>query len=1693
MGALPAGGGMVAVQATEAEVAESLAGFAGRLSIGAVNGPQATVVSGDSDALDEWLPRWEHRKTTRLRVSHAFHSHRMEPMLAEFRSVAEGLTFAVPRIPVVSNVTGQVVSAELTDPGYWVDHVRQPVRFFDGVRTLEREGVRRFFELGPDGVLTALARQAVEEDAVFAAALRARKPEADTFAGFLGQAHAAGATVDWSAYYAGTGARRIELPTYAFQRERYWLTAGPNAGDPSAAGQRRVEHPVLAAALPLADRDEWVLTGRLAAETHPWTEDHVVLGLTVLPGAALVELALAAGRQADTPVVDELVLEAPLVLPAEGAVAVQVTVGPAEDGRREVAIYTRPEAGTEPATRHAHGTLTATAPAVAPFPAEWPPTGAEPVPVDGLYDRLADAGYEYGPVFQGLRAAWRSGDEVYAEVALPDDTGAGRFGIHPALLDAALHGGLVDRDRQAAVELPFSWSGVQLGRSAVSRVRARLAPVGGSASRIDLVDEDGRPVASVERFTSRPVDPAQLDRGAKAGATPLHRVEWAEVAVEGTVSARVAVLGDLTAGERFADLDALQRALADGATAPDVVVAGVSAVDAGGPAEAARHVAGSTLALLQRWLTGAAGARLVVATRGGVAVGDEAPDLALAPVWGLVRSAQSEHPGRFQLVDVDDAEPDWAALAGLDEPQLAVRQGRVLAPRLAAVPALPDGPWRLGIEQKGSLEGLGIIASDADRPLAAGEVRIGVRAAGLNFRDVLIALGMYPGEAPLGSEAAGVVLEVGSAVDDLAVGDRVLGLMADPFGPVAVTDRAMVARMPAGWSFAQAASVPVVFLTAYYGLVDLAGLKPGERVLVHAAAGGVGMAAVQIARHLGAEVYATASPPKWAAVEALGVPADRIASSRDLGFRDAFLSATGGSGVDVVLDALAGEFVDASLDLLPRGGRFVEMGKADVRDPDEVAAEHAGVRYQAYDLFEAGPARIQQMLTEVLALFEQGVLDHAPIRTWDVRRGVEAFRFLREGRNVGKVVLTVPPPLDPDGTVLVTGGTGGLGAVFARHLVSVYGIRRLVLVSRRGVDAPGAGALVEELEGLGAAVRVEACDVADRDQIAGIVGSVGPLAAVIHAAGLLDDGTISSLSPGQLDRVLRPKLDAAVHLHELVPDAELVLFSSVAALIGSPGQGNYAAANAFLDALAAHRRAAGLPATSLAWGLWADAAGMAGTLSEADLARLERSGVGALSTELGLQLFDQARRHDDALLVPVRLDPAALRGQARAGMLPPLLRGLVRTPVRTRAGGGSLAQRLAGVPATDRERVVLELVQAQVAAVLGHASAGAVDPDRAFKELGVDSLAAVELRNRLSQATDLRLPTTLVFDHPSATAIARFVLAEVGAVEETAARPVVRTRPAPADEPLAIVGMSCRYPGGVSSPAELWELVASGRDAISGLPTDRGWDLEQLYDPDPDRAGTVSSSGGGFVDGVGDFDAGFFGVSPREALAMDPQQRLVLEARLGGVRGRGHGPVLAAGQRHRRLLRRGHLALRADGDAGAGGLPADRDHGQRGVRSGRVQPGPGGSGRLGGHRLLVVGGGAAPGVPGAAVRRVLPRAGRRRHRDVRAVPAHGVQPAARARAGRALQVVRGRRRRDRLRRRARAGRAGAAVRRSAQRPPGARPAPGQRGQPGRRLERADRAQRSLAGAGHPRGAGQRGPVAVRCGRRGGSRDRHDAG
>ncbi|WP_320066036.1 type I polyketide synthase [Micromonospora sp. RTGN7] len=1165
-------GAMVSVALPADEVRALIARWDGAIDVAAHNGPRSTVVSGDPQALAELVARSEiegYRART-VPVDYASHSAHVDALADELRELLAGVTPRTGDIRFFSTVTGQQLDGAELDGAYWFRNLRRTVQLQEATRALLADGHRVFIEVSAHPVLTSALADTADEagvgGAVVVGSLRRDDGGRDRFLASVAEAHVNGVAVDWPAATGRPGGP-VDLPTYPFQRERRWLDRPPLAGDAGGLGLAAERHPLIGAVLRLADEDKLVLSGRISLTGQPWLADHAVAGTVLLPGTAFVDLAIRAGDHAGLDQLDELTLQAPLVLAGRGAVQLQVVVdAPDEQGRRALSIHSRPEptavdTPSGPWVPHATGTLGRAETRTDVVEASaWPPAGAEPVDLAAAYDTLAERGFEYGSTFQGLRALWRAGKEMFAEVALPTDVAPGEFGIHPALLDAALHplalagdGGLV---------LPFAWTGVRLHAANAGVLRVRLTP-DGSGTALVLFDATGVPIVTVKSLGLRSADPAQL-AGATIPAPPLLEVEWT-AAPDGPPITRWAVLDELGHGlpapaGTYPDLSSIVGA-------PQLVIVPFAEED--GP----RAVVHRALRLAQEWLADErfAGARLVLVTRDATTARTEA-GLGSAPVWGLVRTAMSEHPDRFGLVDVTtwnlSADELGRALA-VPEAQVSLRDGALLVPRLVRSPATRD----------------------------------------------------------------------------------------------------------------------------------------------------------------------------------------------------------------------------------------------------------------------------------------------------------------------------TAPALNPEGTVLVTGATGTLGRLFARHLVAEHGVRHLLLVSRRGREAAGMLELEAELIAHGAEASVVACDVADRAAIAAVLQGIPaehPLTAVLHTAGVLDDGTLQALTPGQLDTVLRPKIDAARHLHELTADRHLdafVLFSSLAGTVGTAGQANYAAANTYLDGLALHRRALGLPGTSLAWGLWADDSGMTAHLTDADLARMSRSGIAAMTVDQGLALFDTALATRRPVLVPALLDYSGLRGRNEDGTLAALFHGLVR-PVRraaagARAGASSLQERLAGLPSQEQERVLLELVREAVASVLAYTGADQVAADRAFSDLGFDSLKAVELRNRLNAASGLKLPATSVFDYPDAAELARFLRAELlgPAAGVIVAAPVA----AAADEPIAIVAMACRYPGEVSSPEELWTLLSDERDAVGPFPDDRGWDLDGLYDADPDHVGTSYTRHGGFLHDAARFDPELFGVSAREATAIDPQQRLLLE------------------------------------------------------------------------------------------------------------------------------------------------------------------------------------------------------------------------
>ncbi|ORW96735.1 hypothetical protein AWB92_07320 [Mycobacterium sp. IEC1808] len=1372
-------GGMVSIPQPVERVLALIKPWEQSISVAAQNGPTSVVVTGTVNALDELMAECERNDVpaTRIPVDYASHSADVEELRETVRESLSGLQPRTGDIAFISSVTGARLHTSILDGDYWFANLRQPVLFEQATRWAHEHGYRTFIESSPHPVLTVGVQELLDDlgdDHSVVGTLRRDEGGMRRFLLSVAQAHISARKPELASMLRKSNARCVDLPTYAFEQKRYWLDPPSGAVDASSLGVTGAEHPLLGALVQHADSGDLILTGRLSLASHPWLADHKVHGVVFVPGAVMVEMALHAGDRAGFPGVEQLVLHAPMVVDERG-LTVQVVVGACgESGDRPLRIFSRIEHdGVEREwTRHAEGLLTPT-PEPGPLPAfeQWPPEDAEPVDVSDAYPKLSARGYEYGPAFRGLRSVWRRGGEVFVEAALPEGVkaDAGRFGLHPVLLDSVLHsivvGGILAESE--LTRLPFEWEGLALFAVGASRLRARITLVGEDTVAVTLLDNRGTLVGRIDSLAVRGISPSRLLTSRRADDR-LYGLDW--VAIGPSVNHVDGILPDdctvlrcpTTTADTEAFTDDLHRLLA------------------------------TMLEQVQTWLSDESHdeeARLVVLTCGAIAVNssEDVTNLGQAAVWGLLRSAQTENPGRIALVDVDDwAEADVAVAeaARCDEPQLALREGTFFGPRVVRTERLDGaelveaGNWRLTALGKGTLDTRNIVlrsSPESNRPLGPGEVRLALRYSGVNFRDVLIALGDSPDH--LGFEGSGVVLEVADDVFRFAPGDRVMGLLYGA-GPVVVIDHRMLVNIPSGWSYRWAAAMPAAFLTAYYALADLARAGAAERVLVHAGTGGVGMAAVQLARHWGLEVYATASPAKWGTLRSMGLDDEHIANSRTVDFEQKFSAVTGGAGMDVVIDCLAGEFVDASLRLLPRGGRFIEMGKTDIRNAEEVAARHPGVRYRAFCLLvEPGPDRVREILTELVKLFESHELHPIPMRFWDVRQASEAYRFMSRARHIGKVVFTMPRPLDPDGTVLITGGTGVLGTLVARHLVTRHGARNLLLVSRSGRAAEGAVAIESELTELGASVRIASCDVAERDSLQRLLSGIPdehPLSAVIHAAGVLDDAVFEALTPDHLKSVLRPKVDAAWNLHQLTTSADLaafVLFSSAAGVLGSAGQANYAGANAFLDALASHRRQQGLPALAMAWGWWEQATGMTSHLDYRDRARMSRNGFVAMSSADGLALFDAALAQGRPVVIPAQLDHAALRSHSAVAGLPPLFRALIGSARRIAESAApaeylpGLRQRIAAMSALQQEQELLGIVRSHAAVVLGHDSADAVSADKEFKELGFDSLGSVEFRNRLKLTTGLKLPTTAILDHPTPRALARYLASALGTDE----------------------------------------------------------------------------------------------------------------------------------------------------------------------------------------------------------------------------------------------------------------------------------------------------------------------------------------
>ncbi|MGR9105452.1 MAG: amino acid adenylation domain-containing protein [Gammaproteobacteria bacterium] len=1461
MQSLPAKGAMAAIFASETRVAEALKAH-DTVSIAAVNSPENIVISGDRNAVREICDRLgaDGVQTKALSVSHAFHSALMEPIMTEFEKIARGITMKAPQIPIISNVTGTQAGPEIATPEYWRNHIRRPVRFCESIASLHGQGIGAYLEIGPKPTLVGLGRQCLDESnghLLWLPSLRRAQDEWSSLLTSLATLYSAGLTIDWTGFDRDYVRRRLPLPTYPFQRKRYWIEARGLQSRPETFGS---ETSLLGQPLILADDEDHAenRTVRFQTAINPawpnlrWLADHCFDRTILMPLTAYLEMGWAAGVQLfreKTFELSDLFVHQPLALPAADATTLQTIIKPDNETGHEFRIFARDprtESDDQPRwTLCVSGKL-------ARVESAPPPDRLEDSQLRTRFpqtvlpsDFYAAYHMDYGDTFKIVETLWKSDTEVMGVIRCPESSTTEPYHLHPAVLDACGH--ILGTLMPPGDYMPMLVERFRILRRPGSRIRSR-ARLRSDFAKGDLLtgdvvlwNEEGECIAVVNGLSLR----RQIGTLRKpAESSLLYSLGWeiksrVETALQTTATDTWLIFADRSGiGDALAAIceelrqpvfkvrpGSVYEAASTGEYRLDpcaptdflrllealprvqklrvVSLWGLDEASNASPEESSSYAAG--LHLVQALAQAALRADLCLVSQGSQAVDDfQSINAQQAPQWGLAQVIRLEYP-ELRCLSID-LEPGSDAILSarsllreiLDrdgENQIAFRGDTRYAARLQPYREirsegsiqLPSGPFCLRMRQYGLLDSLhcGPIPRCAPGP---GDVEIQVRCSGLNFRDVLNVLGMLQtyyaeklgiseaAKVPLGFECAGVVSAVGEQVTGFQPGDAVIALADGSLGSYVTVSLQNVVHKPVGLSFAEAATLPVAFATAWYGLHSLARLQPGDRILIHAAAGGVGQAAVQLARRAGAEIFATASPSKWERLKACGV--DHVFNSRTLEFADQIRRLTNGRGVDVILNSLNGEFIDRNIDILAQGGRFVELGKIGIRSIEQMRMERPDAAYFPFDFkecAEAEPSLSSTILNQVTAAFDRGELQPLPCRAFPMRSALEAFRCMQRARHFGKIVLTLPTlPLDEDGTLihsdgsyLVTGGLGGIGSHVARWLVA-QGARQLVLAGRHGADAPEAEALLNDLRQQGATVLPVQADVGQAAEAEKLIEYCPlPLRGIFHAAGLVDDAILEQQSLAKWTRVAGPKAAGAWHLHRLSRTLDIdcfVCFSSMAAPLGSAGQGNYAAANAFLDALAYQRRAEGLPALSIDWGSW-DRIGMTSRLNPKSLQRLFDLGIRWIAPEQGLAAMERLLREDADRALVIAMDWKQWVSQWPD--LPALYARLVSQAPDRRSGEGRAAntgqtefrEQLEQSPVGKRHALLRNHVQEQVGKVLGRKP----DLQQGFFEAGMDSLTSIELRNCLQISLRCNLPATIAFNYSTVESLtehlARTVLA----------------------------------------------------------------------------------------------------------------------------------------------------------------------------------------------------------------------------------------------------------------------------------------------------------------------------------------------
>jgi acyl transferase domain-containing protein/NADPH:quinone reductase-like Zn-dependent oxidoreductase/NAD(P)-dependent dehydrogenase (short-subunit alcohol dehydrogenase family) len=1478
MQSLPSGGSMAALLAGEEEVAGAVAPYAGQVSIAGINGPRQTVVSGSATAVAQICRTLGERGIQHrlLPVSHAFHSPLVAPILDQFETAVGTVNLAPPRLRLVSNLTGRpVVADEITRPEYWRRHMREAVRFGDGLRALEAARVDCCIEIGPAPALLPLVGSALAlAPSRLVPSLRKGRPDWEQMLDSLSAVYLAGHQVDWRAL--SDGARRIvDLPTYPFQRQRHWFRAKPNtsvAAPPTSHGRHTLLGSRLRSAAPGT-----IFESRISADVPGFVRQHRVLDHVILPATAYLDVLVAGASDVlgvGVVCIEDVAISAAMLLDDDGgARIVQTIFEPVSEGTASVSVNSLSETDSDsaPWIRHVAARIRSSGPATLASDTFTSDTLTSdtladlrkrcdvPVDVSEFYRDFAACGLQFGDDFHSVQLIWRDAGQALGEIALSPALAeqASRCRLHPVLLDGCLQiiaAALPGADNTSVLHLPIAIGSYTLHRDAGDRCWSHVVvqpASGGLRAQVRVFDGEGALVAEMrdvrlarvtrdalgradERWLdaclyetrwrlASDVHKSGAERQSGTDAVRSRSREWLIFAdrteVAEALAVRVQAAGDrctLVHPGQFAigaevcsidpakpeDYRRLLAALRSAGSAVDGVIhawsldnVGWDGMTAADLAEAQTRSATSPMLLAQSLVAEALPPQLWLVTRGGQQA--DANERSVSPIqaaaWGLGKSIAIEHPElRCVCVDLDpspqvaecDALAAELAEAG-SEGQVALRSdGRRLA-RLVHVPRGGEADtaealsaaWRLVPTLPGTLERFEFEPAERRAP-GPGEVEIAVEAAGINFKDVLKLLGMGVGGGDLvGGECAGRVTAVGPGVTHLAPGDSVMAIATGCFASFVIANANLVQPLPPGMSAQEGAAFPIAFLTAEFCLSHMAGMRAGDRVLIHAGAGGVGMASIRLAQRAGAEVFATAgSAWKRALLRSMGVL--HVLDSRSTGFADEIMALTDGRGVDLVLNSLTGPLMDASFRVLARGGRFVEIGKRDLRSPESVAALGRDLRYMIVDWSEdaaTNPALIGGMLARLVDELRRGLITSLPRQVFAMEDAARAFRLMAQARHVGKIVLrhggATPAQIRRDGTYLVTGGLSGLGLQVARFLAE-RGAGRIALIGRRGMTSE-AVAVVDQLRSTGTCVLTEAVDVTDdaglSDLLIRLRRDGPPLRGVVHCAAVLDDGGLQQQDPHRLARVLGPKVHGAWLLDKLTradPLDWFVMFSSAAAVLGSPGQTNYAAANAVLDLLAHERRNRGLCALSINWGAWAEI-GVAGARDIGD--RLAAHGLTGLTPAQGIAALERVLCWPGAQISVLPIDWGRYTAHVGSGDAPRFLAEVagaatVGRPLATTGVAASVVdvcKQLVDAPATRRRSMVAEFVSDSARRILGIDPARALDPLTPLGEIGLDSLLAVELRNSLAAALSRPLPATLLFDYPTIDALTNYIFDDV--------------------------------------------------------------------------------------------------------------------------------------------------------------------------------------------------------------------------------------------------------------------------------------------------------------------------------------------